>query len=151
MAFPAVGARSLHRLDAPSYLLRLQARLAAGDRAGLRAGLDSLAAIRRGLRPQDVTMGAFYQETWLRLQAGDTATAVEALDRMFADLSLLSTGVLSDVTNAAALVRALALRAMLDTDRDRGGRRWARAVTTLWRDAAPELAPIVHAMRALGG
>ena len=99
----------------------------------------------------DVTMGAFYQETWLRLQAGDTATAVEALDRMFADLSLLSSGVLSDVTNAAALVRAMALRAMLDTDRDRGGRRWARAVTTLWRDAAPELAPIIHAMRALGG
>jgi tetratricopeptide (TPR) repeat protein len=151
MAFPVVGAGSLHRLDAPSYLLRLQARLAAGDAAGVRAGLDSLGAIRRGLRPQDVTMGAFYQEMWLRLQAGDTATAVEALDRMFADLSLLSTAVLSDVTNSAALVRAMALRAMLDTDRDRGGRRWARAVTTLWRDAAPELAPITRAMHALGG
>jgi len=45
----------------------------------------------------------------------------------------------------------MALRAMLDTDRDRGGRRWARAVTTLWRDAAPELAPITRAMHALGG
>jgi serine/threonine-protein kinase len=150
MAFPVVGPGRLHRGDASSYLLRLQARLAAGDVAGIRRGLDSLAAIRRGLRPQDVTMGAFYQETWLRVQVGDTALAIESLDRMFADLSLLSRSVLSDVTNSAALVRAMALRATLGGDAE-GSRRWARAVATLWQDADPELASIARAMHALGG
>jgi tetratricopeptide (TPR) repeat protein len=151
MSFPVVGAGRLHRLDAPDYLIRLQARLAGGDHTGVRAALDSLAVIRRGLRPQDVSMGAFYQETWLRLQTGDTTGAVEALDGMFSDLSLLPSGVLSDVTNAAALVRALALRAALDERGGRTGRRWARAVSILWRDAVPELAPIVRTMQNLGG
>ena len=150
MAFPAVGVGPL-RLEAPGYLLRLQARLAAGDLTGVRSGLDSLAAIRRGLRPQDVAMGAFYQETWLRVQVGDTTAAVEALDRMFADLAQLSARVLLDVTDSAALVRALALRATLDGGRGPVGRRWAQAVSTLWRDAAPELAPLTRAMQALGG
>jgi len=150
MSFPVVGASRLHRLDAPDYLIRLQARLAGGDRAGVRAALDSLAVPRRGLRPQDITMGAFYQENWLRLQAGDTAGVVGALDRMFADLSLLSSAVLSDVTDAAALVRALALRAALDERGGVTGRRWARAVAVLWRDAAPELAPLVRTMQNLG-
>jgi hypothetical protein len=70
---------------------------------------------------------------------------------MFSDLSLLPSGVLSDVTNAAALVRALALRAALDERGGRPGRRWARAVSILWRDAVPELAPIVRTMQNLGG
>ena len=90
-----------------------------------------------------------YQETWLRLQAGDTAGAVTSLDRMFADLSLLSSGVLSDVTNAAALVRALAMRAALDVPGGATGRRWARAASILWRDAIPELAPLVRTMLTL--
>jgi tetratricopeptide (TPR) repeat protein len=151
MSFPTVGASPLHRTDSPDYLIRLQARLVAGDAAGVRAALDSLAGPRRGLRQQDVSMGAFYQETWLRLRAGDTAAAVDALDRMFADLSLLSSGVLSDVTNAAALVRALALRAALDPPGGAVGRRWARAVATLWRDAIPDLAPLVRTMQHRGG
>jgi hypothetical protein len=151
MAFPVVGPGPLHRADAPSYLLRLQLRLTRGDTAGVRAGLDSVTAIRRGLRPQDVTMGAFYQETWLRLQTGDTAAATEALDRMFADLALLPARVLWDVTDSAALVRALALRASLDPVPGGPGARWARAVATLWRGAVPELAPITRAMRARSG
>jgi tetratricopeptide (TPR) repeat protein len=151
MAFPSVGAGPLHRPAAPDYLIRLQVRLAGGDRAGVRVALDSLAARRRGLRPQDVSMGAFYQENWLRLQTSDTAGTVDALDRMFSDLSLLPSGVLSDVTNAAALVRALAMRAALDERGGVTGRRWARAVSVLWRDAVPELAPLVRTMEHLGG
>jgi hypothetical protein len=58
--------------------------------------------------------------------------------------------VLSDVTDAAALVRALALRAALDERGGVTGRRWARAVAVLWRDAAPELAPLVRTMQNLG-
>jgi tetratricopeptide (TPR) repeat protein len=150
-AFPSHGRGSAHRPDASSHVVRLQARLAAGDAAGVRAGLDTLEAVRRGLRAQDVSMGVYYQEAWLRLQVGDTATTVALLDRMLSDFPALSTRALADVVDVAALVRIMALRAQLEAPGGAVGRRWAGAVATLWRGAEPELLPVVRAMRALAG
>jgi hypothetical protein len=117
----------------------------------VRAGLDTLEAVRRGLRAQDVSMGVYYQEAWLRLQVGDTATTVAVLDRMLSDFPALSTRTLADVVDVAALVRIMTLRAQLEPPGGAVGRRWAGAVATLWRGAEPELLPVVRAMRALAG
>jgi hypothetical protein len=56
-----------------------------------------------------------------------------------------------DPTEAAGLVRAMALRAELAAragDRSTA-RQWAEPVTILWLDADPELRPVVDRMRAL--
>jgi eukaryotic-like serine/threonine-protein kinase len=147
LAFPVVGPTpTVHRPGALNHLARLQARLAAGDEEGVRAGLDSLDAGRAGLRPQDVAMGAFFQEMWLRLQVGDTAAVVVALDRMLGDLPGLPSRAFTDLTDAAALVRVMVLRATLG---GAGAARWARAVRELWRGAGPELAPVLQAMNSI--
>jgi hypothetical protein len=122
------------------------------DTATIRATLDTVHAARADLRPGDVAISGTYLETRVLLAIGDTATATELLRRPLEALATLGTGVLENVDQAAALVRAMVLRAELA---DRAGdaataRRWAATVVELWGDADnPELQATWERMRRL--
>jgi tetratricopeptide (TPR) repeat protein len=151
LAFPQLGAREAHagRVGG-NYLLELQRSLVR-DPAAVRAGIARLDSSRGDLRPGDVAIEIVYQEAWLLVAVGDTAAAVERLDRSLNALPALGTALLEQVPQAAGLVRAMALRAELAaaTGDWTTAPRWARAVTALWRDADPDLGAVVARMAAL--
>ncbi|MEX2155918.1 MAG: protein kinase [Gemmatimonadales bacterium] len=151
LAFPQLGAREAHSRPAGgNYLLGLQ-RLLARDPAAVRKELAAIDSSRGVLRAGDVASDIVYQEAWLLVAVGDTAAAVQRLDRSLAALPGMGTALLDQVPQAAGLVRAMALRAELAAA---GGdastaAHWARAVTVLWRDADPELGAVVARMTAI--
>ena len=153
LAFPQLGAREVHAGGGSvggNYLLDLQRSLVR-DPAAVRAGMARLDSSRGDLRAGDVAIENVYQEAWLLVAVGDTAAALERLDRSLTALPALGTALLDQVPQAAGLVRAMALRAELaaaDGDATAAA-RWARAVTALWRDADPDLGAVVARMTAL--
>ncbi|HEV8399205.1 MAG TPA: serine/threonine-protein kinase [Gemmatimonadales bacterium] len=151
LAFPQLGAREAH--EAPSganYLLELQ-RALAREPAAVRSGMAKLDAARGDLRAGDVAIENVYQEAWLLVAVGDTAAALERLDRSLTALPALGTALLDEVPQAAGLVRAMAFRAELAAAAGDlpTSARWARAVTALWRDADPDVGAVVARMAAL--
>ena len=82
---------------------------------------------------------------------GDSLGAANWLDPTLLALSRMDPQVLARLTNAAALVRAAALRAELAaTLHDTlTAAKWARVVTVLWSGADPFLQPLVHRMGQL--
>ena len=152
LAFPQLGAREAHAGPAGgNYLLELQ-RALARDPAAVRAGIAKIDATRGALRAGDVAIDNVYQEAWLLVAVGDTAAALERLDRSLTALPALGTALLDEVPQAAGLVRAMALRAELAAAAGdwTAAARWARAVTALWHDADPDLGAVVARMTALG-
>jgi tetratricopeptide (TPR) repeat protein/tRNA A-37 threonylcarbamoyl transferase component Bud32 len=151
LAFPMIGPGPMHGKAGPNYLLQMQAQLARGDSAGVRARLTAAQAVRTGVRPQDIAVALTFQEAWLWLQVGDSAAAERRLNLALNPLSGLGVYMLSDVAEAGTLVRSMALVAELAERRGHGptARRWAAAVADLWRDADPELQPTVQRMRAI--
>jgi len=156
LAFPQLGAREAHTGGGPAggggnYLLELQGALAR-DPAAIRRGIAKVDASRGDLRAGDVAIENVYQEAWLLVAVGDTAAALERLDRSLTALPALGTALLDQVPQAAGLVRAMAFRAELAAAAGDGPStaRWARAVTALWRDADPDLGAVVARMAVLG-
>jgi Protein kinase domain len=133
-------------------MLRMQRALARGDSAALRGAFARSEAAQQGALPGDLSMEHVYHQAWLLLQVGDTATATAFADRQLAALPALRSTVIFDApVQTGALIRLMALRADLAA---RAGdrvtaRRWAEPVAVLWRDADPELQPVVERMRAL--
>ena len=153
LAFPQLGAREVHAGGGPvggNYLLELQRSLVR-DPAAVRTGMARLASSRGALRSGDVAIENVYQEAWLLVAVGDTAAALERLDRSLTALPALGTALLDQVPQAAGLVRAMALRAELAAAAGdwTAAARWARAVSALWRDADPDLGAVVARMAAL--
>ena len=152
LAFPSAGLRpGLAAARGQHYLADLQWSLAEGDTAGVRRQLATLAAARRGFRPGDVALDATYQEIWLTLAVSDPAQARGRLDSVLTALPALGAALTSEVPQAAALVRAMALRAELAaaaSDAERA-RWWSNVVVTLWRGSDPALEPLVRRMRVL--
>ncbi|HEV8264009.1 MAG TPA: serine/threonine-protein kinase [Gemmatimonadales bacterium] len=151
LAFPQLGAREAHAGPAGgNYLLELQ-RALVRDPATVRVGIARLDSSRGDLRAGDVAIEIVYQEAWLLVAVGDTAAAVERLDRSLTALPALGTALVDQVPQAAGLVRAMALRAELAAAAGDGttAARWARAVTALWRDADPDVGAVVARMAAL--
>ena len=148
---PCLGASAVVRLDAPDVLVGLQRAFARSGAQGLRARYDSVRSARRGLRPGDVAVDYTFGEASLLLAAGDTAAAVAHLDQTLDALPTLSVYSLTFPAPAAALARAMVLRADLAARRGERAtaRRWASAVSTLWSHADPELAPVVQRMRSI--
>jgi tetratricopeptide (TPR) repeat protein len=129
---------------APSnYLLTFSRLLAHGQADAVRAGLRSLRASREqeGELAGSVLMDGTLGEARLWLALGDSTAAIVTLDGALNSLLSLNAQVLDEVPSAAALVRAMALRADLawDTGDHATARRWAAAVTTLWGSADPVL------------
>ncbi|HET9514403.1 MAG TPA: hypothetical protein VFO95_10805, partial [Gemmatimonadales bacterium] len=149
LAFPLIETSGA----SANYLLALQQSVRRDDREAVRRRLDEIAVARRGQRPGDVALEIVLAEANLRAAAGDSAGAEAQLDQALEALPTFGVGLLREVPPAAAVGRAMALRA--DLAAAAGNRalaaRWARAVITLWSDADPPLAPTLARMRQLGG
>ncbi len=119
------------------YLLVAQRAAARGHADAARTALAAVAR-RRASVGIVATLDAVFQEAWLQAWAGDTATAIATLGGAIGQLPNQNTHMLDDVPRAAAVGRALALRARLvghdvgDTDARRAASAGAAA---LWRDA----------------
>ena len=151
MSVPCLGPQAVVGFIKGGRLVRMQQAMARGDVRGVRMALDSVRNARLGLRPGDVAMDHTYHEAWLLLSLGDTAAAVRHLELPLSSLPILNTHLLDDVPAAAALGRALALRADLAaaTGDVPSARRYAAQVVTLWGSASPPLQPLVRRMRMI--
>ena len=152
LSFPQMGIREAHRGPAGgNYLLSVQSALARGDAAAVRSGIAAVDRARGGVSVGDVSIQHVYHEAWLLAAVGDTAGAISRLDRSLGALASLGSGLVSEVPQAAGLVRAMALRAELAAAMgdQRVATRWARGVLALWRDADPDVGAVVSRMEAL--
>lgn len=154
LAAPCVEIRSPLWIMPADPLARAQRLHAIGQpRAALRI-LDSLeTGVRRYRRPGDVSLDWTYQEVWLRAAAGDTAGAIDRLDRILESLPAHRSSLLMRMPEGAALPRAMVLRADLAAKSGdvAGARRWAAAVLNFRRNADPELRAESARMRVLAG
>jgi serine/threonine protein kinase len=151
-SLPLLRARSPRRGTPGERSGRLVWALDHRDTATIRATLDTMHAARSDLRPGDVAISGTYLEARVLLAIGDTGAATVLISRPLDALATLGTGLLDNVDQAAALVRAMALRADLATHaRDEAtAHRWARPVIALWGAADDrELQDIVARMRAM--
>jgi hypothetical protein len=134
LAFPIAGAGWIHRHgDQHNPLSTMQRLLLAGDTTALRRQLDGYVAERAAFRPGDVSIDQIHQEAELRLAIGDSAAAAALLDRSLTALPTLGFELVHHVPEAAALVRAMALRATLARAAGdaRTANRWNSAVSAL--------------------
>ncbi len=154
LAFPFVGGSTVHRPRAfpGGDLIEIQWALSQRDTAAVRTRLDTLVQMRRAQRTR-VSPWRLYQEVWLLLQVGDTATAGELLGRSFNRTALptLSSRVIESPDDAVGLVRGMALRAELaaQVGDTAAAHAWARRVIALWSDASDELQPVLDRMMTM--
>jgi hypothetical protein len=151
---PCTQGQSALRIVSPQdRLYRMQQAFARGDVRSVRATIDTLSEMRRASRPGDLTLDYTYQEAWLKTAMGDTAAAIQQLDFALGALPTLSGLALREVGVAAAVGRAISLRADLaNSQRDAPtARKWAAALVALWSGADRELQPTVLRMKELAG
>ncbi|MBA3580433.1 MAG: serine/threonine protein kinase [Gemmatimonadaceae bacterium] len=146
------GGSSALRIERPvNPFLEMQQHHARGNTVKVRAGFDSLARMRRGMRASNLSPSNLFREAWLRTAIGDTTGAVLQLDLVLEALPTLPAVMLENAVQTASLLRAMAFRAELAAAAGDGetARRWARAVGSLWADPEPDLAPTVQLMKKL--
>ncbi|MDQ6827401.1 MAG: hypothetical protein M3081_00870, partial [Gemmatimonadota bacterium] len=146
LAVPALGAKAIADERAGAdYLIPVQQAVARGDARGARALLATIDSLRRGGLPGDVTIDAVFQESWLLAAIGDTARAAARLDVSLETLKMMDAGMLDHPFTAAALVRAMRLRADLATAmHDRAAAQlWQKAAAELWAGADEPLRTLV--------
>jgi hypothetical protein len=109
--------------------------------------------MRRASRPGDLSLDYTYQEAWLKTAMGDTVGAIQQLDLALGALPTLSGMALKEVGAAAAVGRAITLRADLANSQHDApaATRWSAALVALWSGADAELQPTVSRMRELAG
>ncbi len=151
LVFPQLEPRGNGGRGDGGGLRDLQRRLARGDTGGVRQGISQLDASRRAIHPGDIAMEFTFQEAVLLLGIGDTAAAVSRLDRVLNALPTLGPDLLAEVPQAAAVTRAMALRAEVAVGKGDGvvGRRWARGVALLWAQADASLGPTLERIRKI--
>lgn len=140
-AFLAFPVRSLALTTSPlalrSPVARAQSAFAGGDPRSAAALLRRARDARRASRDL-VSIDVAYAEAALYAALGDTAQATALLDAALASLADAQPGTLEDPARAAALVRAMALRADLAAaDGSDTARQWAAAVLALWDRGEP--------------
>jgi hypothetical protein len=151
---PCTQGKSALRIVSPQdRLYRIQQAFARGDLRSVRATFDTLSEMRRASRPGDLTLDYTYQEAWLKTAMGDTAAAIQQLDLALGALPTLSGIALKEVGAAAAIGRAIALRAELANSQHdaRAAKKWGAALVALWSGADTELQPVVSRMKELAG
>ncbi|MGH7530657.1 MAG: hypothetical protein ACREMN_09775, partial [Gemmatimonadales bacterium] len=151
-ALPLLRGRPPRRGTPGERYRRLVWALDHGDTVSIRATLDSLERARADLRPGDVAISGTLLEARVLLAIGDTGRATELIRRPLDALTTLGTGLLENVDQAAALVRAMVLRADLAGSRGDAAtaRRWAAAVIALWQDADDDaIQAVVERMRSI--
>src|SRR6266516_4545371 len=153
LSFTSTCTRGASALRIPASeeddLYRMQQAFAQGDFNAVRSRLRAQTIARRAMRPGDISMDYTYQEAWLRAAIGDTAEAIKQLDRSLTALPTLSATAVKEPAAAAAVGRAILLRADLAaaTGDARGARTWASALVDLWRGADLPLQPTVTTMK----
>ncbi len=151
LAYETIGVSDVHRRDAGGdYILEIQWAMAHGDTAAARAELVRQASLRTRARAGDVAINGTYGEARMLLALHDTSAAIAALDLSLQALPTLGSSLLEQPEQVGCAIRAMALRAELAARvGDRAlAVRWGNAVSTLWGNADPPLAPIVQRMRA---
>ena len=152
MLTPCTRGRSVLEIQAPrDRTTRMHQAFALGDRATFRAISDSIAVRVRTRRPGDLSPDFTFQQAWLRAAFGDTLAAITQLDRSLRALPGLSPPALHEPGSAAAIVRAMILRADLAaaTGDTVTARKWATTVSILWSNADRSLQSDLARMRAL--
>jgi serine/threonine protein kinase len=152
LAFPQFRLRAIGALSGSGDpLVDGLAALQAGDSAGMRRWLQRWRGAPRPANKAWRTPDALLPEAWLAAELGQRGEAIAALDATLNSLAGVAPEVLRDPVQAAALMRAMILRARLaDEAGDRAtAQRWARIVTTLWSGADPFLQPLVAEMGRL--
>lgn len=121
-------------LEMPDFVVEMQQMLVRGDAASARARLAALAQGRGARRAGDLTLDFTYPEAELHLALGDTARALEELDRALLGLEAVLPSVLNRVEQTGGLLRAMRLRAQLAEARGdtATATRWRTALATLW-------------------
>jgi len=150
-AYPCLGPRALEGLPAISALDVAQHASAAKDARRVRVVLDSLDDVRRVGLPGDVALDFTVQEALLRTSVGDTAAAIRQLDRVLNALPTLGQWSTREEAQAAAVGRALVLRAELAASMGEVAERQRRAreALVLWQHADASFKPTLDRLRAL--
>jgi serine/threonine protein kinase/tetratricopeptide (TPR) repeat protein len=152
MTVPCTAGRSALNLKSPDdRLLQAQQAYARDDLRLVRALLDTVAEIERIGRPGDISLDYTYQLAWLRVALGDTAVAIRLLDNSLDALPALSSDNLQELAAAAAVGRAMELRARLAAARGdpKTAQRWARGLAMLWETADAPLRTVPNNLRSL--
>lgn len=145
------GSSALWSSADASALQRALRAFATGDHGRATRLLDSIDLGQRDIRPGDVSLDYTLQTAWLRAELGDSTGAASQLDRVLRSLPTHRSTLFTRMSEAAALPRAMALRAELAAKAGDAGtaRQWATAAAALWQKSDAELAPLVSRMRAL--
>jgi DNA-binding SARP family transcriptional activator len=142
LGFPHGASRARSApLRESDYMVGAQQMLARGDVAGARAELARWYGLLGTRRPGDVTLDFAIPAAQLSLSLGDTARAVEELDRALLALEAVPMSVLDHVHETSALLRAMQLRAAIASARGdrRTAAQWRAALSTLWAGGDPRL------------
>jgi serine/threonine-protein kinase len=149
-AYPA-GAGVMRRIDAPlDEVVRAFHFLALGDSVEARRSAGRLRQMARSTS-QAASIDATLRLARLAALLGDTTEAIQTLDPVLRALPTLEPGLLSQVRQAASLVRAFALRAELAAARGdtATAAQCAKVVSILWATADAPLRPVVERMMQL--
>jgi hypothetical protein len=154
LAAPVVGPQPVVKLGRTGDpRITALAALAQGEMSRSRFILDSLARLRGGYAPSELSMDIVYLEAWLRTQLGDTAIATRTLEDALNGLSGGEPGVLKDLDEdlVAPLVRVMALRAELAAKAGQKdvAKKWADAVLLLWGNGDAIVKSTVDRIRGL--
>jgi hypothetical protein len=151
LAYPCLKAAAIAGLRASGPLDRAQRAFAANDHKRTRMILDSIAAVRSGYRPGDISLDHTVQEAWLRAAVGEAIGAEQMLDLVLDALPTLGVQAVTEEAQSAAVGRAMVLRADLAAERHDAptARRWATAALELWAHADGSLKPTLDRMQTL--
>jgi hypothetical protein len=154
LAFPDYQFASLSKLvGTGDWLIDAEAALLRRDTVVALRGFAMARAARRSAPSSDVNFEGLYPEARVLTTAMDARAGIAWLDGTLRALPSTDPQSFVNPANAAALVRAMELRADLadQTGDVATARRWARVVTILWSDCDPFLQPIVQRMRKMAG
>jgi hypothetical protein len=138
LAFPAVGrALTLGPSAASDYLLAAQDAFANHNPRRLKELLAEIRITRRHLRPADLTFDALYPEAWLLVKTGDRRGALARIAPSLDALADLPPQLIEDAGAVGPLVRAMALRADLESELSgaRSAKPWRECVAGLWAES----------------
>jgi tetratricopeptide (TPR) repeat protein len=142
LGFPQSAPRARRApLGAADHTVAMQQALLRGQPDSVRRQLAYLREQRGSPRPGSIAVDYLLPEARLFLALGDTARAVEELDRFLVALEAMPATVLDGVGETASLLQAMQLRSALAARA--GDRRteavWRAALSTLWSRADPRL------------
>jgi hypothetical protein len=154
LAFPDYRFASLPTLvGTGDWLIDAEDALLRGDTSTVLQDFAKARAARRSAPPSDVNFEGLFPEARLLAAVDDPKAAIAWLDGTLRALPATDPESFVNPANAAALVRAVALRSELAEQVGdlANARRWARVVLVLWSDCDPFLQPIVRRMRQIAG